>query len=275
MSKPAMRPADDRREEGRSDNLPARYEIGYGKPPAEHRFQKGRSGNPKGRPKLSRNKVPKGHGLDFGTQPANQMLLEEAYRTVTIREGDKVIELPVIKAVFRSLGVSAMKGNRLAQATMAELVRRLEEEDRQLRSNHFETACEYKIGWEEAFELARKHGLPDPTPIPHPDDVILDFRRCEVRYEGPLTADEKKRWDRMLEFRDELQDEVSMHARGYRDAKRMKAHPDLLKTLGTHWERYVTMYDRINEPLPDRYRKRLEDRFYPGILDRSGEEDEK
>lgn len=28
------------------DNLPVRYEVGYGKPPAEHRFQKGTSGNP-------------------------------------------------------------------------------------------------------------------------------------------------------------------------------------------------------------------------------------
>lgn len=60
--------------------------------------------------------MPLGQGLHYGSQPANQMLLEEAYRTVAIREGDKVIELPVIKAVFRSLGVSAMKGNRLAQA---------------------------------------------------------------------------------------------------------------------------------------------------------------
>lgn len=275
MSKPAMRPADDRLEEGRSDNLPAGYEIGYGKPPAEHRFQNGRSGNPRGRPKLSKNKVPKGHGLDFGTQPANQMLLEEAYRTVTIREGDKVIELPVIKAVFRSLGVSAMKGNRLAQATMAELVRRLEEEDRQLRSSLFETACEYKISWEHAIEHARRHGLPEPMPLPHPDDVILDMRMAEVRYEGPITAEEKKRWDRMLEFRDDQQEEVSFCADGYRAAKNKKAHPDLLNSLATNWKRSVELYDRINEPLPDRYRKRLEDRFYPGILNRSGKEDEK
>lgn len=252
------------RDDARAD---ANYEVGYGKPPAEHRFQKGRSGNPKGRPRTPKNAVPKGQGLDFGTQPANQMLLEEAYRTVTIREGEKVIELPVIKAVFRSLGVSAMKGNRLAQATMAELVRGIEEEDRQLRSSLFETACEYKLSCEQALEYARKHGLPEPVFIPHPEDIVLDMRNAEVRYQGPITAEEKKRWDRMLEFRDDQQVEVSHFADGYRRARKAGAHPDLLSTLANNWKGAVELYDRINGPLPERYQRRLDDRFHPRILD--------
>ncbi|WFL78272.1 DUF5681 domain-containing protein [Altererythrobacter arenosus] len=263
MNKPARQPDT---EPGEYGNRSDRYEVGYGRPPSEHRFQKGQSGNPNGRPKGAKNKPPRGQGMDFGTQPANQMLLEEAYRTVTIREGEKFVDLPVIKAVFRSMGVSAMKGNRLAQATMTELVRGIEEEDRQIRSSYFDTACEYKWNWEQAIAHARKHGLEVPEPIPHPDDVIVDIRKAEVRYEGPMTPEEKKRWDRMLEFRDELQADVSMHASAYRECAAMKEPPiGHMRSTAGFWERYTEMYDRINEPLPDRYRKRLQDRFYPGV----------
>lgn len=243
--------------------------VGYGRPPAEHRFQKGQSGNPKGRPKGARNVIPKAVGLDFGTQPANRMLIEEAYRTIAVREGEQVVELPVIKAIFRALGVSAMKGNRLAQTTMAELIRGIEEEDRKLRVDHFAAACEYKSDWQQAIEHAKRNGLPDPNPIPHPGDVIIDTRKAEVRYAGPMTPEEKEIWDRMLEFRDEEQKFVTFWAERYR--KTGEGDIDAKDRILSMWHSSQRLYDRTNDPLPERYRKSLNSRSYLAGATKAGE----
>jgi hypothetical protein len=64
------------------------YEVGYGKPPDATRFQPGRSGNPKGRPKGSRNK-PKLPRLQ--DERLKTIILEEAYRTVTVNDGSRQV----------------------------------------------------------------------------------------------------------------------------------------------------------------------------------------
>ena len=67
------------------------------------KFQKGQSGNPTGRRRYT------------DSQRGKQLLLEEANRLVTIREGEKKLRIPAVQAALRSLFFAAMKGNTSAQ----------------------------------------------------------------------------------------------------------------------------------------------------------------
>lgn len=134
------------------------YSVGYSRPPVGQQFKKGQSGNPKGRPKGSR---------PAGTSPINAdrakaLLIEEAYRPVRVREGETVIVLPAIQAVFRAMGVSAMQGNRLSQRTLAELVSKVENEETAVLVNHYGKMVDYKLHWEREIDRCRRLGVPEP-----------------------------------------------------------------------------------------------------------------
>jgi Family of unknown function (DUF5681) len=64
--------------------------VGYGKPPVHTRFRKGQSGNPTGKRRRGE------------TERAQALIWEEAYRLLTVREGDKVTRMPALQAVIRS-----------------------------------------------------------------------------------------------------------------------------------------------------------------------------
>src|SRR5690606_37342858 len=115
-----------------------------------------------------------------------------------IREGDKVIELPAIQAAVRSLAIAAMKGSRLSQRALAELVRTVEDRKASEHLTVLENAFEYKQTWTAELERRSKYGIDEPAPIPHPDDVIIDMRTGRVRTDGPLDEIEKKAWDERL-----------------------------------------------------------------------------
>jgi hypothetical protein len=253
--------------EGEAQPPRSSYPVGYRKPPVEHRFKKGRSGNPQGRPRKPK-AITGADPLGFGAQPANKFLLEEAYRTVVVREGEQTIELPAIKAVFRAMGVSAMKGNRFAQRTIAELVQSVETEDRKLKLDHLEAMITYKCEWERAIEQARELGRPEPQPIPHPDDIVIDFRSGEAKVCGPMTKEDKVKWDRLLEFRDELQTDVSTFAAYYRKARSAEKKARALDM----WMFEQKVYDKINDNLPQRYRKDLADRCWEPGASRPGQQ---
>lgn len=230
--------------------------VGYGRPPAEHRFQKGRSGNPNGRPRHSANK-PK--PFDPAHQPTDNLILAEAYRPVTIREGERTIELPAIQAAVRALAISAMKGSRLSQRALADLVRSVEDRKSTEHQTALENAFEYQQQWTKELERRHKMGIVDlPDPVPHPDDIIIDMRTGHVRTEGPLDEREKRSWDERFARRAEAQREVNEFAERYRKARSTKWKT--MWRLEWHFEQRI--FDIINDSFPKRYKAKLENRSY-------------
>ncbi|BEU99360.1 DUF5681 domain-containing protein [Novosphingobium olei] len=247
------------------DTLPIPYEVGYGKPPANTRFRKGQSGNPAGRPRRAKPK-PKKVDTGFGMKAAEEYLRLEAYRPVMVREGEQVIELPAIQAVFRAMGVAAMKGNRFVQKTLAEMVARMEAEHHASRIELFGTMVEYQHKWSEEIDRCRKAGLPEPEPVPHPDDIHLDPNTGEARVMGPQTREQKKRLDEALARRSEAQEEVNYYADKYRRTR----DPERKARYLEDWHFEQRMFDIINDVVGPRYKAKLINRSYAEGSSREG-----
>ena len=237
--------------------------VGYGKPPIERRFQKGRSGNPNGRPRRAASKP---QSFDPVHQPTDNLILEEAYRPVTIREGEQTIQLPAIQAAVRSLAISAMKGSRLSQRALADLVRTVEERKSSEHLTAMENALEYKQRWTAELQHRRAHSLNLPDPVPHPDDIVIDMYTGHVKTEGPLDEREKRSWDERIARRAEAQSEVNVYAERYRKARSKK-----WKSMWrAEWHFEQRVFDILNDSMPKRYKMKLESRSYAEGASREG-----
>jgi hypothetical protein len=78
--------------------------VGYKHPPREHQFRRGQSGNPSGRPKGARN---------FRSE-----LREELSELITVRDGEREIQVSKQRALIKSLVAAAIDGNQRAAASV-------------------------------------------------------------------------------------------------------------------------------------------------------------
>jgi hypothetical protein len=139
----------------------------YRNPPIEHRFRKGVSGNTKGRPRKKRafvsTKVDGQPGIGFEDR-IKSLAIEEAYRLITIREGDRVERIPVIQAVLRKVAVAAANGNTRAQQNYLNLLIGAEADRRVATMELLKAAVDYKEhDWARAGSSPRRrpHRLRD------------------------------------------------------------------------------------------------------------------
>lgn len=199
-----------------ANTLPVtRYVVGYRKPPVAQQFQKGKSGNPRGRPKKA---APEKRSASATAM--DEILIAEALRPIQVRENDRVIKMPMIQAVIRSMGVAGVKGNHRAQRDLIAMVKAAEDRCHQDSVELYRNVLAYKDHWLEVFEDCDQQGVPRPDPVPHPDDIVLSGSGLSVKFNGPISPDDKRQWDEMLARRQEALEIVADSSTALRRDKR-------------------------------------------------------
>lgn len=230
-------------------NLPASldepaYEVGYGKPPSDTRFTPGRSGNPKGRPRGSKNKKPA-----LNEERLKDIILEEAYRSITVRDGHRNVSVPMAQAVVRSMAVNAVKGQHRAQRLFAEMLSSTERQNKALADEWLQTAIEYKVEWERELYRRETLGITNlPPPMPHPDQVKIDMDTGQAHIEGPMTKEQVAQvemWrERQQAFEEELQS-VEALLRRARKPERIAALTEEKQRVERVLEIIETLLDKL------------------------------
>ena len=203
----------------------------YRVPPAEFRFKKGTCGNLKGRPPKERALV----ATKFGGQPGigfesriKAIAIEEAYRLITVREGDRIEKLPLIHAIVRKMGVNAANGNTRAQRIYLDLVIGAEADRSAAAAELLRAAVEGKEYWAGIFADYDRRGIDRPEPIPHPDDVVIDYKTGEVRINGPVMTEQKEAREMALSNKKKFEKDLKICTAA------MEANPDDLDLRRTH-----------------------------------------
>jgi len=171
----------DEREERTDDAGPpddaaasrAKPRRGTGQP-----FARGVSGNPAGRPRKRMATGAPGDRLLGSDQPTRSMILEEAYRLVTVRDGDDETQMPANRAMFRSMTEAALKGGTIAKRRWTAMVR--------------EAELEQKRDQIALYNLMERPEYPDEEDeVSYEDEILIDRFTGTAMVRGGVVDEEE------------------------------------------------------------------------------------
>lgn len=182
--------------------------VGYKSPPKHSRFKPGQSGNPKGRPK-KRDPKP-----SCGLTGFYKTILDQARRSIPVREGDRLKNISVFEAIIRAQHANALKGNSRAQHDVLVAIQHALEQERQSLDEEHRFWAQIRDNKRRELDLAEMHGLDEADIIPHPDDIIIEPGQ-PVRIIGPIDDGGAKRMEETIRLRDQLILQYELDVRGY------------------------------------------------------------
>ncbi len=218
------------------------YEVGYKKTPVETRFQPGVSGHPKGRPKGARNKAPPSF------ERLRDIIREEAFREIVVNDGDRDLRFPLARAVFRSIGLNAAKGQSRSQQLFIAIVSETELADKLKRDDYFKTFCEYKVWWERELERRASTGTTGIEPYPHPDHVIIDPRAGTIVIKGPMTKEELPQFQFLWNRITQLDGTIAYLERELQTERRKRRKDLLIQAIADLTKMRKGFSDAVGEP---------------------------
>lgn len=174
------------------------FGIDGAEPQRPGRFKPGQSGNPKGRPKRS------SEAATFLDDKALHAATARIANTpVSFKENGQSVSIPMFEGIIRAQMAAAGKGNPLAQRDALLRIERAfsaAERDRQETRDFWQR---YRDEKRAEIERARRDGKPIPTPLPHPDDIMIEPGE-EVRIDGPIDEADMALCMRSCLYRDTL-----------------------------------------------------------------------
>ena len=80
---------------------------------------------------------------------------------------------------------------------------------------------------EKEIERCRKEGLPEPDLCPHPDHIDINYATGEVQITGPLTKEDRKRFEDFRKRKEECEaelDRLRLELKARPETERQKTH---------------------------------------------------